>query len=61
MCFGHIMFRAINMLQMIKGDYRFKTCQCEGCLKQFIVDNHMNKSIGKGRHEWEKACVERGL
>jgi invasion protein IalB len=46
---------------MIKGDYRFKTCQCEGCLKQFIVDNHMNKSIGKGRHEWEKACVERGL
>jgi hypothetical protein len=21
----------------------------------------MNKNIGKGRHEWEKACVERGF
>jgi len=21
----------------------------------------MNKKIRKGRHEWEKACVERGL
>jgi len=39
----------------------FKTCQYEGYLRQFTKYNHMNKKIIKGRHEWERACVERGL
>ncbi len=61
-CFGHVMLKAC---QYVTNDEKVTTClkhvnvkAIEGSLQK---TTRWTKKLGKGRQEWEKACVERGL
>ncbi len=62
MCFGHIMFKAY---QYATNDEKVTTSlkqvsvkAAQGNLQKTIT---WTKKSGKGRQEWERACVEKGL
>lgn len=55
------MVKVANMLKSWKGDYKFKTCLCEGCPKQFTNDIDMDNKIRKRKEGMAKGMCWKGL
>ncbi len=62
MCFGHIMFKTCQYVtndeKVIIGLKQVNVKATQGNLQKIIA---WTKKSGKGKQEWEKACVEKGL